>query len=313
MVHLVPDYYNLKTFYDRDHEDNNWYPNELYEEIINSQPQIINHDGHGYTNYMLKMGGYSFYEFQNEKPFFIYSHSCLTGSFDNFIPGGTYVEDDCIAEILTCETPYGAFACILNARYGLGSENSPVSPSGAYDESFFKALFTENIKELGAANHYSKEDNIWRINQNGYRWAFYQTNLFGDPNLRVKDPNDVAPAKPTRPSGPTNAKIGEEHIYKTSSTISTGGDLYYLFDWGDDTNSGWVGPFESGTEAEASHSWEKQGDYEIRVKAKNINDVQSEWSDPLPVSMPKNKFIYYNLFINFINKNSLIKNLFMEV
>jgi hypothetical protein len=76
----------------------------------------------------------------------------------------------------------------MNARYGLGSENSLDSPSGRYDESFFKALFTENMREIGRANHYSKEDNVWRIDENGMRWSYWETNLFGDPQLKIKNP-----------------------------------------------------------------------------------------------------------------------------
>ncbi|RLF26946.1 MAG: hypothetical protein DRN05_06355, partial [Thermoplasmata archaeon] len=60
------------------------------------------------------------------------------------------------------------------------------------DESFFKALFTENIKQLGRANHYSKEDNIWHINENGIRWVYYETNLFGDPESSIKNPSNLS-------------------------------------------------------------------------------------------------------------------------
>jgi hypothetical protein len=297
MENLIPSQYNLFKFYDKDHVDNDWSPLEFLEEIYSVEPQIINHDGHGYTRYILKMWGDNLYYFENEKTFFIYSHSCLTGSFDNFYPSNNYDEEDCVAEILTCELPFGAHACILNARYGLGSEDSPISPSGAYDESFFKALFTENIKELGPANHYSKEDNIWRVNQNGFRWALYQTNLFGDPNLRIKDPSEQAPNKPARPTGTENGRIKEEYTYQTTTTDPNGDEIWYLFDWGDDTNSDWVGPFASGEVGSASHTWSKQDNYQIRAIAKNENGVQSEWSDPLTVNMPKYRQISLFRFV----------------
>jgi hypothetical protein len=91
------------------------------------------------------------------------------------------------------ETPYGAFAVIMNARYGLGSEDSfETAPSQRLDLSFFSALFTEEIRELGPANHYSKEDHIWHINENGMRWVYYQTNLFGDPAVAVKPTPDTS-------------------------------------------------------------------------------------------------------------------------
>jgi hypothetical protein len=122
----------------------------------------------------------------NDKYFFIYSQTCLAGSFDNCYRDN-YYEDDCAAEYFTVETPHGAFAVIMNARFGLGSENTLYAPSQILDESFFKALFTEDIRQLGRANHYSKEDHIWHINENGIRWVYYETNLLGDPEVAIKD------------------------------------------------------------------------------------------------------------------------------
>ena len=43
-----------------------------------------------------------------------------------------------------------------------------------------------------------------------------------------------------------------------------------------------------------NHTWSKQGNYEIKVKAKDEYGATSEWSDPLSFSMPKTK-----LFNNF--------------
>ena len=68
--------------------------------------------------------------------------------------------------------------------------------------------------------------------------------------------------------------------------------LYYKFDWGDDTDSGWLGPYNSGDIVEASHSWDEKGNYNIRVIAKDENNKYSQWSEPLPISMPKNKITY---------------------
>jgi hypothetical protein len=131
----------------------------------------------------------------NNNYFFIYSQTCLAGSFDNWTPWYGYREEDSAAEHFTVETPHGAFAVIMNSRYGLGSNDTLYSPSQILDESFFKALFTEKIRELGRANHYSKEDHIWHINENGIRWVYYETNLLGDPEVAIKTPdiriNDV--------------------------------------------------------------------------------------------------------------------------
>jgi hypothetical protein len=224
----------------------------------------------------------------NEKPFFIYSHSCLTGSFDNWDCYRGYQDFDCVAEVLTCEMPNGAFACILNARYGLGSEDTLESPSGMYDESFFSAIFHQHLRELGYANHFSKEDNIWRINENGMRWCYYQTNLFGDPQLQIKSPVET-PDKPSKPMGSLQGKANNEYSYVSRTTDPQGEQIYYLFDWDDGSTSGWLGPYESGEECTATHTWENQGSFNIKVKAKDILNHESEWSDPLTVSMPKVK------------------------
>jgi len=124
---------------------------------------------------------------------------------------------------------------------------------------------------------------------------------FGDPTLAIGEESQ-APAKPEDLDGPTSGKINEEHTYTASTTDPDGDQLYYLFDWGNGEFSGWVGPYDSGDTAEASYSWSEQGDYEIRVKAKDDHGVQSEWSDPLPVTMPKNNAFIDSILLQILEK-----------
>ena len=58
----------------------------------------------------------------------------------------------------------------------------------------------------------------------------------------------------------------------------------------------WTSLYNSGETVETSHSWSEEGTYEIRVKAQDEYGAESDWSDPLPVSMPKT---YENLFQQF--------------
>jgi hypothetical protein len=39
----------------------------------------------------------------------------------------------------------------------------------------------------------------------------------------------------------------------------------------------------------ASHKWINQGSYEIKTKAKDETGLESDWSYPLPVTIPKKK------------------------
>ena len=95
------------------------------------------------------------------------------------------------------------------------------------------------------------------------------------------------PNKPSRPSGPTSGKSGTEYVFTSSATDPDGDQLYYLFDWGGGFTSFWLGPYESGEECSASHVWFEIGNYEVKVKAQDSKGAESDWSDPLPVSMPK--------------------------
>lgn len=100
-----------------------------------------------------------------------------------------------------------------------------------------------------------------------------------------------APETPSTPDGPTIGNVGIEYTYTTNTTDPDGGDLFYLFDWGDGSDSGWIGPLESGETAEASQRWEEQGDFEVKVKAKDRGDHETDWSDPLSVQMAPAEFI----------------------
>jgi hypothetical protein len=126
------------------------------------------------------------------------------------------------------------------------------------------------------------------INDGGEYKTVLEWTLFGDPTLSVSS-ESTPPSKPLAPNGPTNAGIKREHIYTSSTDDIDGDDIYYLFDWGDGTYSRWIGPYSSGEEASASHSWEEQGSYEVRVKAKDEHGQMSDWSDPLPITLPKTK------------------------
>ena len=123
---------------------------------------------------------------------------------------------------------------------------------------------------------------------------------FGDPSLMIAE-QSLPPEKPENLDGPTSGKINEEYNYTASTTDPNFDKLYYLFSWGDDEFSEWIGPLDSGDTAEASHIWTEEGEYEIKVKAKDEYGVQSDWSDPLFVSIPRERPTYkYLTLINWI-------------
>jgi len=94
------------------------------------------------------------------------------------------------------------------------------------------------------------------------------------------------PNKPNTPTGPPSGKPGTVYTYSTSTTDPNGDQVFYQWDWGDGTTSTWLGPYNSGTTINTTHTWGK-GSYSIKVKAKDSNGAESAWSDPLTVTMPK--------------------------
>jgi hypothetical protein len=115
-------------------------------------------------------------------------------------------------------------------------------------------------------------------------------------------PGETLPPEKPSINGPNKGRFGNEYTYIAITTDPDGDKIYYLFDWGDGSDSDWFGPFDSGQEVNISHTWENRGTYEIKAKAKDIYSVQSEWSDPLSITMPKNKIIN-RLFLNFLQQH----------
>jgi len=99
--------------------------------------------------------------------------------------------------------------------------------------------------------------------------------------------NNNAPNKPTI-NGPQNGKAGEEFTYHISTSDPENDDVYYYVNWGDEIESGWIGPHPSGEEITISHSWNEQETYTVKVKARDIKGAESDW-ETITVSMPKSK------------------------
>jgi len=94
------------------------------------------------------------------------------------------------------------------------------------------------------------------------------------------------PNTPSRPSGNSSGNTNDEYTYTTSTIDPDGDQVYYKWDWGDGTTTEWYGPYSSGEECHTSHTWTLRGNYEIKVKSKDTNGGESDWSDPLPITMP---------------------------
>jgi hypothetical protein len=101
-------------------------------------------------------------------------------------------------------------------------------------------------------------------------------------SISAGDPPDI----PSAPSGTTNGMHGTLYEYSTSSFDPNMGDqISYWFDWGDGSNSGWVGPYNPGQVATDSNIWDEPGSFDVKVKAKDLAGSESGWSSITTVDM----------------------------
>jgi hypothetical protein len=106
---------------------------------------------------------------------------------------------------------------------------------------------------------------------------------------------------PTTPDiqGPPKGKPLAQYKYTIVATDPDLDNVFYYIDWGDNTTSGWLGPYGSGVEESVSHNWSEKGTYSVKVKAKDIHGAESDWgtlSVKIPFSYDSPVLYFFNLF-----------------
>ncbi|MBD5543537.1 MAG: hypothetical protein HDR01_04640 [Lachnospiraceae bacterium] len=187
----VPKSYKVTTLYDRDSSNNKWKKTTLIKKL-NASPELINHMGHSDTSTVMRLSRSDASKLKNTKAFFFYSQGCYAGSFDNMTTSDSYESKDSIAEyLLVSSKKSGAFACVVNSRYGWFSSSGTNGPSQIYDRWFWHYALNGNSseKKMGVALAKSKQKTIKYIsdadNGNVIRFCMYTINLLGDPETAI--------------------------------------------------------------------------------------------------------------------------------
>jgi hypothetical protein len=128
--------------------------------------------------------------------------------------------------------------------------------------------------------------------------------IYGDPELIIFSPewsepeavdslidgsNNAPPLAPTI-DGPTRGKKGTQYTFTFETTDPDLDDIYYYVDWGDGESEDWDGPFNSGDQSSASHTWNSQNVFNIKIKAKDAHGVEGPWAVH-QINMPRAKSI----------------------
>ena len=159
------------------------YSPQAVTDAIDAGLSIINHMGHSNQSFVFGQTSGSVASYTNTEYGFAYSQGCYPAAFDE----ATSHQSESIAENLVNGNA-GLFAFVGNTRYGWYNPGNTNGPSEPYDIEFFKAIFNDNIRQLGKALAQSR---IVLANQAMsdpfLRWVHYELVLLGDPSVSVKE------------------------------------------------------------------------------------------------------------------------------
>ena len=111
--------------------------------------------------------------------------------------------------------------------------------------------------------------------------------------------------------GETSGTSGTPYTYRFCTNDPDGDDIYYCVDWDDGTSEVCYGPFPSGTCIQETHTWTSDGTYNIKVKARDSNQAESDWAT-LTVQMPKTKINIFQMVLEFLLINFPILKIFIS-
>ena len=224
----------------------------------------------------------------DDHPSVVTALSCYVGC-PEYDPNGNLGID------LLTDPSFGA-ACgvIASARSPYGSEDWPDTPGGsdAILYEFNRHMITEK-EPLGQALYHGKFYANYHYGWDSYLeyLDMFTFNLFGDPSMHLQGISDNQPPSSPTITGPSRIIRDQPTEYTFSASDPDGDTVYLWIDWtGDSPDESWEGPFTSGETVIRTHSWEKVGDYTLRVKAKDDYGTESDWS-VLELTVPKYQMV----------------------
>ena len=177
-----------------------------------------------------------------------------------------------------------------------------LSSPGSNVKGYGLTLSTSDIYPDGRIYYSLDYGETWKI-QNDADDSVFMTYGF-------KNGENLPPHVPRRPCGLTTFKPGQEKSFNVVTSDANDDNLYYIIDWGDGTDSGWKGPYNSGEVCSIEKTYQNNGGYRLKVKAKDEHGLESDWSDSLSISIKKGKASKDLWLFQFQDIHSIIYQIF---
>jgi len=206
---------------------------------------------------------------------FVCSHSCSTNTFD---------DSECFGETWLREVDKGGIA------FWGASASTYWDEDDILEKGMFQAWWEDGLEWIGGMTDMGLMYLYENYSGGGStKYYFEAYNVNGDPSVRIWSDNPSQPPEtPSEPAGPDEWILDAEATFTASTTDPEGDSIYYMFDWGDETMSEWLGPYPSGQTVETTYAWTELGDYEVKVVARDTYNAQSDWSEPHTISIIEN-------------------------
>ena len=244
---------------------------------------FVNWAGHGseYASYILYSTGEAFVStstcpnLNDNYPAIIFADACSNSDTDYPNIGRAMLKQGGVG-----------FLGATKVAYGMGAWNDSSDGSSQSLDYFFTTRVTSGGYTQGGAHQWALR---WMYTHGLWYYVKYEMfewgALWGNPDLVLTVSSNYPPQIPETPSGPTEGQVETQYAFSGNTTDPNGDNIFYLFNWGDGTESDWLGPYNSGEACTTSHSWTDNGIYYVKVKAKDANGLESGWSDLLSVAI----------------------------
>jgi PKD repeat protein len=181
---------------------------------------------------------------------------------------GVFLNDSFDITINTCNITGGIYGIqVFNTTPGIYHRISVVD-SNIYGCNY--GLIVNNSSRISIAGSF--------FNCTSKHMRFNESNFSSIYVLGCDSAGNVAPDNPDL-SGINLGDPGVAYTYSSITNDSNNDQILYKFEWGDGNDSGWLNLYDSNILVNSSHTFQNQGGYYIRVKAKDVFNNETDWSE----------------------------------